>query len=395
VHVLQIAWEYPPRLFGGLGRHVEGLVDALAVAGADVTVLTPDCEGPETAPDGVRVIRAAAPPEPLPAADWLAGALDANVAMAQAALDVLPASDVDVIHAHDWMAGHATRILARVLGVPVVLTVHATEQGRHMGYLPPGPSAWIAAQERTLAALADEVLVCSDHMAVEAARHLGVPADRCTTVPNGIDVDAWRAPPTARTAGSAEGPVPRIVFAGRLEHEKGVHVLLEATADISCEVVIAGEGTQGSRLRDAAHDRVRFTGHLDRSELAALLRTASVVAVPSLYEPFGLAALEAMAVGAPVVVSDVGGLAEVVVDGSGLRVRPDDPRHLATALRRVLTDPAFARRLQAGGTARARELTWTAAAGATAEVYARLSSSRPTGASHRPADRRRGPAPPR
>ncbi|WP_341251498.1 glycogen/starch synthase, partial [Euzebya pacifica] len=127
MRVLQVAWEYPPRLFGGLGRHVEGLSAALAADGVDVTVLTPASSEPDPpVPGRLRVLRAAAPSEPLPDDRWLADVLDANIAMAERAL----ASDVavDVLHVHDWMAGHAARVLAPAMGVPVVATVHATER---------------------------------------------------------------------------------------------------------------------------------------------------------------------------------------------------------------------------------------------------------------------------
>jgi glycogen synthase len=363
VHVLQLAWEHPPRLYGGLGRHVGGLSAALPAAGVEVTVLTPELEGPEgPAVAGVRVLRAAAPAVALPEDRWVAATAGAGVRMAERALAAGVAADV--VHVHDWMAGHAARVLAPALGAPLVVTVHATERGRHQGHVPPGLSAWIDEQERALVALADRVVVCAAHMASHVAAHLGADPTRVSVIANGVDAAAW-----------ADGPIrppgrrPRVVLAARLEHEKGVHVLLEATADLDVEVVVAGRGSQGPALRRAAHDRVRFEGHLDQPALAALLRSAAVAVVPSLYEPFGLAALEALAAGVPLVASRTGGLVDVVVPGAGLLVHPGDPAALRAAIVRVLDDDRLAATLVAGGRRRAAELTWPAAAAAHAALY--------------------------
>lgn len=411
MHVLQVAWEHPPRLFGGLGSHVEGLVAGLDAAGVDVTVLTPEHEGPETAPAGVRVLRAAPPFADLGPDGWLAEVIDAGVRMAERALQA--GVVVDLVHVHDWMAGHAARVLVPALGVGVVATIHATERGRHMGHLPPGCSGWIDAQEQALVALADRVVVCSRDMAAHVIAHLGADPARTTVVPNGVDVARWRDPvagPVPRSgstsrlreegpdrallhvphldaggpaggagrsggASGAAGGLPRVVYAGRLEHEKGVQVLLEATRGLACEVVVAGQGSMGAQLRRTAHARTTFEGHLPQPRLAALLRSAAVAVVPSLYEPFGLAALEAMAAGVPVVASHVGGLAEVVTPDAGLRVPPGDAPALARAIGRLLDDPATAAALVRGGSARAATLTWDAAAAATMKVYGAASNT--------------------
>jgi glycogen synthase len=362
VHVLQLAWELPPRLFGGLGRHVDGLSAALAAAGVEVTAATPELLGDERPPlPGVRVLRAAPPAAAPPEGAWVAEVLDANARMAER---VLRAGVVaDVLHVHDWMAGHCARVLAPALGLPVVATVHATERGRHQGHVPAGTPAWVDAQERALVALADRVVVCADHVREHVVAHLGAHPRRVAVVAGGVDAAAWADGPT-RPAGA----LPRVVAAARLEHEKGLQVLFEATADLRCEVVVAGRGSAGPALRRAAHAGVRFDGHLEQPALAALLRSAAVVAVPSLYEPFGLVALEAMAAGAPVVASRTGGLRDLV-GGAGLLVPPGDAPALRRALARVLEDPALAARLAAAGRARAAATTWDAAAAAHVDLY--------------------------
>ena len=358
MRVLQVAWEYPPRLYGGLGRHVEGLVAALVADGTDVTVLTPDCVAdPPGTPDGPTVLRADPPWVDLPGEHWIGQVVDANVAMVHRALDAGVAADV--VHVHDWMAAHAGRTLARVLGAPMVATIHATERGRHMGHLPPGVSGWIDAQERELVAAADAVAVCSQAMADHVTRWLHAPT--ATVIPNGVRMADW--------ASDVDRVPGRVVFAGRLEHEKGLHVAFEATRDLDVELVVAGQGTQLDRYTAEAHDRVRFVGHLPRPALAALLASAEVVVVPSLYEPFGLAALEAMAAGTPVVASAVGGLREVVTDNAGVLVPADDPQTLAAALEKLLADPGQRAALGRAGRARAEELSWPTAAAAYLALY--------------------------
>lgn len=367
MRVLHLAWEYPPRLYGGLGRHVHGLSVALAGRGTEVVVATPELRRHRELPPtpGIRVLRAPLPAVDLPDDRWLAATLDANVRLAETVLAAHP--DVDVLQVHDWMVGHAARLLAPVLAVPVVATIHATERGRHQGHLPPGYSEWIDGQERLLVDLADRVVVCAAHMGAHVIEWLDADPDRVRVIPNGVDLAAWQDEP-----GQVHGPLPRVVFAGRLEFEKGVHVLLQATSGMRCAVVIAGEGSYAGELHALAGRDVTFVGHLDQPALASLLRSADVVVVPSLYEPFGLSALEAMAAGAAVIASDTGGLAEVVTDGAGMLVTPDDVAALRTAIRTVITDRTVAADLRRAGPRRAAQLSWTAAAAAHQQVYADL-----------------------
>ena len=135
------------------------------------------------------------------------------------------------------------------------------------------------------------------------------------------------------------------------------------------ELVVAGQGTQHDRYVAEAHDRVRFVGHLPRSGLASLLASAEVAVVPSLYEPFGLAALEAMAAGTPVVASAVGGLREVVSEAAGMLVPPDDPGALQMTLIRLLADPSRRAELSRAGRRRAEQLSWSAAAASYLQAY--------------------------
>jgi glycogen synthase len=379
VRILLLSWEFVPRVYGGLGRHVTGLAKTLAGLGHDVMVVT---TGTSDAPpaevlDGVAVHRVVGAPFDLASGGWLDAVRADNEAMLDVALG-LPLPEDTIVHVHDWMAGDAGMGLADRRGLPLVATIHATERGRHQGWLPGELSRRIDAQEHALVHTARRVITCSRWMRAKVTATFRLPPGKVAVAPNGVgDEDV----PGVEAAGTNPG-TPVIAFAGRLEYEKGVHVLLEAVAGLDhAHVVLAGQGTRQEALeRQAAGlglaERVRFAGFLDRGELAALYRGATVVAVPSLYEPFGLVALEAMYAGAPVVASRVGGLPEVLGDGAGLLVPADDPVVLARALRQVLTDGGLAASLGTAGRRRARtRFTWETAAERVVEAYRSVAAS--------------------
>ena len=138
--MLMLSWEYPPVLVGGLGRHVHALATALAAAGHEVTVVTRHAPGAplEEYADGVRIVRAPEDPPlfPLATASLLAWTMAFNHTLTRAALRAAAAGAYDVIHAHDWLVAHTAVTLAEHLDLPLVATIHATEAGRHQGWLP-------------------------------------------------------------------------------------------------------------------------------------------------------------------------------------------------------------------------------------------------------------------
>ncbi|MEE8601091.1 glycosyltransferase family 4 protein [Euzebya tangerina] len=399
--VLHLSWEFPPRLYGGLGRHVAELSRAQVGAGLEVAVLTPALANgthDQAATTGPTVLRANRTAPGLHPDHWVAGVLDAGMAMVDRVLDASDQDRPEVIHVHDWMAGHAALVLAAAWGVPLVTTIHATERGRHQGFLPPGLSRWIDAQERHLVARSDRVIVCASHMRDHLIQQLDADPATVEVIAGGVDIAAWSGGDAPSTTGL------RVLAAGRLEYEKGIHVLLDALADLDVPsdltVTIAGEGTHATALKDQAVRilgrrrapiggggtrpalRIRFVGHQRREGLVRLLGQSTVAIIPSLYEPFGLTALEAMAAGVPVIASDTGGLTGVV-GNAGVLVPPGDVEALRGALRSLLRDPSAQARLRARGPARATSFTWRQAADHTIEVYRRVSpgqratSSRP------------------
>lgn len=381
MRVLHVTSEYPPLVHGGLGRHVDGLTRAQVAGGAVVLVLAPSDD--VTAPSrsgaaeqeqrhGVTVRRV---PRRLPTGtraggdDDLVGAVAAmQRRMADAASSM---AVVDVVHAHDWMSAEAGRAIATTRGVPLVLTLHATEHGRRFGRLDEPLHRAVHAAERAAVAAADRVVVCSTAMRAEAIAH-GARPDVVHVVPSGVELARWEV--EARDAKAARqrwraGCDHLVVAAGRLEWEKGFSTLLRALPALtarrpSTRVVVAGTGSYAPVLQQLVADldvveQLAWPGRLATHELAALFATADAVVVPSRYEPFGLVALEAQAAGAPVVVTRTGGLSDLVEDGvTGRVIEPGDVDQLTGVLEELLADPDLGRRLGHAARDRARTQEW-------------------------------------
>ena len=384
MRVLMLSWEYPPVLVGGLGRHVHALATTLAAEGHEVTVVTRHVPGAlrEEYAEGVRIIRA--PDDPpqftVEGGDMLGWTMAFNHTLTRAALRATRTGAYDVVHAHDWLVAHAAVTVRDHLDIPLVATVHATESGRHQGWLPHPHNRTIDDIERWLCAEAVRVIVCSEYMRAEVGRLFGVPADRTDVVFNGVDVLRWYARPRAVAAARhrfADAGAPLVTFAGRLVYEKGVQHLLAAVPQLrgqhpGLRVVIAGDGPYRAELEALAGPEVTFAGFLGGHDLTALMGASDCYVVPSIYEPFGMVALEAAAAGTPVAVADTGGLAEIVDHGvTGVKFPSQDPAALAASVGAVLADREYARTLARQARRRVREdFTWPQIAAQTVGVYA-------------------------
>jgi len=327
----------PERAWGGGEAQVMALLGELGRRGhASRLAAHPDAPlARAAAAGGVAVV-------PLPVANHLdvAAALRLRRAI----------GDAEVVHFHTARA-HALAPLCRRPGVRLVAT-------RRMDYVPAG-----GPYVRFLYNRAVDAVVAISEGVREALVRVGVRRERIRVVPSGIDPGAYTAPPGAREALRAEWDVGAeallVLVLGALERRKGHAVLLEAArrlapAALGLRYVFCGEGSEASALREAAAPlgaAVRFTGF--RSDVAACLAAADLVVLPSLREGLGVAALEAMAAGRPLVASRVGGLPEVVLhEVTGLLVPPGDPGALGTALGRLAVDGALRARLGAAGRAR-------------------------------------------
>ncbi|MDT4903256.1 MAG: glycogen synthase [Pseudonocardiales bacterium] len=394
VRVLMLSWEYPPLVVGGLGRHVEALARELASMGHDVRVVTrgDSAAGSDEVHEGVRIIRAALDPLAIDftTESLLAWAQASEHAMLRAALPIVRGWRPDVVHAHDWLVAQTAVTLTQVAGAPLVATLHASEAGRHQGWLPRPLNLAIHSVERWLAQRADEVITCSMTMRSEATQLFELPPDRVAVVPNGIDAPRWRAPAKTRAAarGQHPGGGPLLVYAGRLVHEKGVQTLLDTIRPLrqahpDLRLAIAGTGAHEAALRAQARKlriarTIDWLGFVPETRLAALLGAADAVVVPSFYEPFGIVALEAAASGAPLVVAETGGLRDLVAAGIAAASFPaGDADALTTVIGKLLADPATARQTAARAARIVRRsYTWGAVAAQTEAVYARAGQRR-------------------
>jgi D-inositol-3-phosphate glycosyltransferase len=350
---------------GGQNAHVAALAAGLSGRGTEVVVHTrrddPAIPRRVTAPVGVVVDHVpAGPAEPIskdmmfPYMDEFADDLRRQWSRRRP----------DVVHSHFWMSGYAAVRAALPLGIPVLHTFHAlgVVKRREQGARDTSPPERRQV-ETNLLYQADRILATCPDEVFELLR-LGADRGRLCVVPCGVDVSLFT--PDGPTA--PRGDAPRVLYVGRLVERKGIGNLVTALAEIPrAELVIAGGphpddldlDPEVGRLRTLADkcgvlDRVSFLGRVDHARLPALYRSADVVACVPWYEPFGLAAVEAMACGIPVVVSAVGGLADTVIDnGTGLHVPPRCPDRVVEALNCMIADAGLRRSLGAAGRERA------------------------------------------
>jgi glycogen synthase len=386
MRVLILSWEYPPLIEGGLARHVRKLAENLASLGVDVQVLTRGREEspPEEVRAGVTLHRVREPKRPAELGEFITWVEHMNIDMLAAGVELGDRFTFDVVHGHDWLVAMAGDHLAKRFGSALAMTIHATEYGRHQGWVDKHPQSHIHGIENWMANRAEAVVTCSAYMRDHVADIYGIEEDRITVIPNGIDpadlrpvddraIEAVRA----RFAAADE---KLVLLVGRLVYEKGFQVALEALPRIierlgNVRFLVAGSGTHERELRAQAtelglDEHGTFLGWIGDDVLHMLYRIADLTVVPSIYEPFGLVALEAMASGCPCLVADTGGLREVVPhDEVGLRFRSRDPGSLADFATRVLADDALGRRLVAEAHDHVRSFDWADVAERTAMVY--------------------------
>ena len=398
MRVLMFSWEYPPVIEGGLARHVRKLSEQLVAAGHEVHVISRSESSAErgvTSEEvrhGVAVHRVPAAPMPRDIEAFLRWVAQMNAAMGELAGTLTARGPFELVHSHDWLVADAALATARSAGRPWVVTVHATEYGRHQGWVDQHPQSVIHGAERAMVRQADHVITCSRYMRSHVARVFGVPARQITALQNGIDADDLE--PVAGDLGALRAqfaaPDDRLVLlVGRLVYEKGFHLALDALAPIvraasggrpgRVRFVVAGTGTAEAELRRQAwrlglSRSGRFLGWVGDDMLHSLYRIADLCIVPSIYEPFGIVALEAMASGCLCVVADTGGLREVVPgDGTvGLRFPSRDSAALQEILERVLGDDPLRRQLVAEAREHVLQFDWARVARDTAAVYARV-----------------------
>jgi glycogen synthase len=446
--VLLLSWEYPPVIEGGLARHVRKLAEALVRRGVTVDVLTRGpgeragagrqdepgsddgareivraggagdraggngdgtdpggsgsrvgCEGPSGGMSvenrgGVTVYRVPEPGWPRDLDRFVAWVARMNDDMLAAGLSLAHGHRYDLVHGHDWLVAHASSALSRRLDVPYATTIHATEHGRHQGWVQDQPQAHIHAVERAMAQRANAVIVCSYYMRGHVADIFDIDERRITVIPNGIDPDEMQ-PVGDLDALRREFAKPEdqlVLLIGRLVYEKGFQLALDALPGViervgaargAVRFIVAGSGTHEAELRAQARrlglsEHGVFLGWIGDDALHSLYRIADLCVVPSIYEPFGLVALEAMASGCPCIVADTGGLREVVPPGErvGLRFNGGDAEHLGVMIERLLVDAELRDRLVAEASEHVLRFDWDDIAQRTHTIYSDIAAMR-------------------
>lgn len=393
MRVLMFSCEYPPHVAGGLGEHVANLVPALGRQGVEVHLITPRWAGGPSEEEGPNYHVHRIDPPTFEAPDIHSSAWQTNLVLEKHAENLWRSTGpFDLLHAHDWLVAFAPVALKRGFKTPLVATIHATERGRGRGHLGSEISYAINNVEWWLTYEAWRVICASQYMAGEVTDYFRAPANKIDVIPNGVSVEGfqrWQGEDLSAFRAMYAMPEEDIVFnVGRVVYEKGVGVLVEAVPHVlreqpQAKFVIAGSGSYVHELRHRAWelgvaDKVLFTGFIPDEDRDRLYLVASCAVFPSLYEPFGIVALQAMAARTPVVVSEVGGLAEVVRHAeTGITVYPDNPESLAWGIVHTLSRPDWARqRAENAYRTVLEQYNWDAIARQTADLYRRVVDER-------------------
>ena len=337
MRIIHLASQYPPEKVFGLGRFVQDLAIEQVRMGHEVHVVTNSMSGRdrEVLDEGVQVHRVDFPPPPKPP-DNGSTVTQFNVQLIERVFKDWICPKVDVVNAHDWLTALAGEAVARQRNAAFLVTIHDLIVGKRFNELD-DESRYVGNIEHWLMREADGLICVSHHTQGEAIARYGAPSDKTHAIHNAVSEERFKRPDPKflrRFRRALANDEERLVlYVGRLDPEKGVEVLLQAFASVLGErlrakLVLAGSGTLEESLRkkcvELGMDKSTvFAGYVQGEALNYLYRCADALAVPSLYEPFGIVALEGMICGAPVVASDTGGLNEILRGGKdGLLVKP-------------------------------------------------------------------------
>ncbi len=355
MRILVLSWEFPPRIVGGISRHVAELYPEIVKLGHEIHLITVEFGH---APmyevvDGIHVHR-------VPVGysnDFWHWVTNMNMNMGHLATKLITEDgQFDIIHAHDWLVGDAAIALKHNFKIPLIATIHATEYGRNNGIYT-NDQKYINSKEYLLAHQAWRIIVCSQYMRGEIQRAFGTYDNKADVIFNGIrankkphhkDFDA-----VAFRRRFAEDEEKIVYYVGRMTYEKGVSILLSAAPMVINEmnqnarfVIIGGGNTD--HLKRIAWDvgiwhKCSFTGFMSDHDLDKFQTIANCAVFPSLYEPFGIVALESFAAKVPVIVSSTGGMPEVVQHGkTGIVTYVNDYKSLAWGILEILKNPEMA-----------------------------------------------------
>ncbi|MFM2061946.1 MAG: hypothetical protein RLZZ507_1616 [Cyanobacteriota bacterium] len=388
--ILVLSWEFPPRIVGGIARHVAELYPELVKLGHDIHLITPEVKQASLyeVVEGIHVHR-------VPVAhshDFFHWVVNLNESMGDhGGKLILEEGPFDIIHAHDWLVGDAAIALKHTFKIPLIATIHATEHGRYNG-IHNDTQNYIYGKEKLLAYNAWRIIVCTEYMRSEVATTLHSPDDKIDVIFNGIRPEKkqhhrdFHAEDFRRQFAADHEKI--VYYLGRMTYEKGVPVLLNAAPKVLWEmggyvkfVIIGGGNTD--HLKQQAWDlgiwnKCYFTGFLSDEYLDKFQTLADCAVFPSLYEPFGIVALESFASKVPVVVSDTCGFPEVVQHTkTGIVTKVNNSDSLAWGILEVLKNPGYRQWLIDNAYQDLeRRFRWTKLAQKTEAVYERVVKER-------------------
>lgn len=381
--ILMLSWEYPPKNVGGLSTHVYNLSHELVNLGNEVHVIT--CEE-GTAPveendGGVYVHRVS--PYKVDTDDFTKWVMHLNFAMIEESIRLIrKLGKIDIIHAHDWLTAYAAKVLKWSYKIPTICTMHATEKGRNNG-IRTEMQRYISSAEWMLNYEAWKVVVCSTYMKNEILNTFSIPEDKVWIIPNGVNLKEFDFEFDWLTYRRkfAEDDEKIVFFIGRHVFEKGIQLLIDASYNIiqgynKVKFVIAGKGPMTEELKSKVRnmglaDKFIFAGYMNNDGRDKLYKVSNVVVLPSLYEPFGIAAIEAMACGCPVVVADTGGFSEIVEHKyNGMKMINGDVNSLKDNVLKLLNDEELCKYLKENAFKTVSEnYTWSKVAELTVKMY--------------------------
>ena len=349
--ILMLTWEYPPRVVGGIARVVYDISRTLLKDGHDVTVVTyKEGDAPYFEDDkGVKVYRVDNYMiNPNNFIDWI---MQMNFNMVAKVNEIIQEQgNFDVIHAHDWLVAYAAKTIKSSYNIPIVSTIHATEAGRNSG-IHDETQRYINDTEWMLTYESAEVIVNSNYMKNELQRLFGLPYEKINVIPNGVNLSLFngieRDYNFRRKYAMDNEKI--ILFMGRLVYEKGIQHLISAMPKIlqgyhDSKLVICGKCGMQRELQQQVTamgigNKVCFAGYMNGKDVQRMYKAADIAVFPSTYEPFGIVALEAMLSENPIVVSDIGGLNEIVEHRvNGMKAYCGNPNSIADSILELLYD---------------------------------------------------------
>ena len=351
--ILMLTWEYPPRVVGGISKVVYDLSHKMVKEGNEVTVVTyKDGDNVKYYENdkGVKVYRVDNYMiRPNNFIDWI---MQLNFNMITKANEIINKNGkFDVIHAHDWLVAYSAKSIKESYNIPLISTIHATESGRNSG-IHDETQRYINDSEWMLTYESSEVIVNSNYMKNEVQRLFGLPYDKINVIPNGVNLQLFsnvNVDYDFRRQYAMDNE-KIILYVGRLVYEKGIQNLIAAMPKIldryhDSKLIICGRGGMIDELMEQVKylgidNKVYFAGYCDSKKMQKMYKCADVAVFPSTYEPFGIVAIESMLSGTPTIVSDVGGLNEIVEHGvTGMKSYAGNANSIADSVLALLFDP--------------------------------------------------------